>query len=177
MSLRPPPFRTRLLPDPLEVFGCVCFDEVRLQEGGAAAAGLWRPGNHSHQCAELPVQVSPASSGRACARADDDGHTCRWTYIEFYSRYSILMSQQEADLSDKKQTCKTVLQRVIQVGLSAAQQPQNKAPLLTRRRLRCRADLRRTPTSTSLAAQRSSSAPARWRIWRSCAWTGSGEPA
>lgn len=37
--------------------------------------------------------------------------------MEFYSRYSILMSQQEADLSDKKETCKNVLQRVIQVGL------------------------------------------------------------
>lgn len=41
----------------------------------------------------------------------------RWTYIEFYSRYSILMSQQEADLNDKKQTCKNVLQRLIQVSL------------------------------------------------------------
>lgn len=41
---------------------------------------------------------------------------CRWTYIEFYSRYSILMSHLEADLSDKKQTCKNVLQRLIQVS-------------------------------------------------------------
>uniref|UniRef100_A0A6Q2XDB4 Myosin VC n=1 Tax=Esox lucius TaxID=8010 RepID=A0A6Q2XDB4_ESOLU len=39
----------------------------------------------------------------------------RWTYIEFYSRYSILMSQQELGLNNKKQTCKTVLQRLIQV--------------------------------------------------------------
>ncbi|XP_071271844.1 unconventional myosin-Vc-like isoform X1 [Salvelinus alpinus] len=38
----------------------------------------------------------------------------RWTYIEFYSRYSILMSQQEVVLTDKKQTCRTVLQRLIQ---------------------------------------------------------------
>uniref|UniRef100_A0A8C9VWR7 Myosin VC n=1 Tax=Scleropages formosus TaxID=113540 RepID=A0A8C9VWR7_SCLFO len=38
----------------------------------------------------------------------------RWTYIEFYSRYSILMSQAELGLNDKKQTCKTVLQRLIQ---------------------------------------------------------------
>uniref|UniRef100_W5N770 Myosin VC n=1 Tax=Lepisosteus oculatus TaxID=7918 RepID=W5N770_LEPOC len=38
----------------------------------------------------------------------------RWTYIEFYSRYSILMTQQELALSDKKQTCKIVLQRLIQ---------------------------------------------------------------
>ncbi|KAI1889664.1 hypothetical protein AGOR_G00165270 [Albula goreensis] len=38
----------------------------------------------------------------------------RWTYIEFYSRYSILMTQPELELNDKKQTCKTVLQRLIQ---------------------------------------------------------------
>ncbi|KAL0968797.1 hypothetical protein UPYG_G00272000 [Umbra pygmaea] len=38
----------------------------------------------------------------------------RWTYIEFYSRYSILMSQLELDFNDKKQTCRTVLQRLIQ---------------------------------------------------------------
>lgn len=40
----------------------------------------------------------------------------RWTYNEFYSRYSILMSHQEADLHDKKQTCRHVLQRLIQVS-------------------------------------------------------------
>ncbi|KAJ8247858.1 hypothetical protein GJAV_G00251340 [Gymnothorax javanicus] len=38
----------------------------------------------------------------------------RWTYIEFYSRYSILMTQPELVINDKKQTCKTVLQRLIQ---------------------------------------------------------------
>ncbi|KAJ8272402.1 hypothetical protein COCON_G00112610 [Conger conger] len=38
----------------------------------------------------------------------------RWTYIEFYSRYSILMTQPELVVNDKKQTCKTVLQRLIQ---------------------------------------------------------------
>ncbi|CAM9227513.1 unnamed protein product [Lampetra planeri] len=37
-----------------------------------------------------------------------------WTYIEFYSRYSILMTHQDTGLSDKKQTCKKVLQRLIQ---------------------------------------------------------------
>lgn len=40
---------------------------------------------------------------------------CRWTYIEFYSRYSILMSQAELKLGEKKQTCRTVLQRLIPV--------------------------------------------------------------
>lgn len=44
----------------------------------------------------------------------------RWTYIEFYSRYSILMSQQEGNLSNKKQTCMNVLKRLIQVGSSSA---------------------------------------------------------
>ncbi|KAJ8002543.1 hypothetical protein DPEC_G00160000 [Dallia pectoralis] len=38
----------------------------------------------------------------------------RWTYTEFFSRYSILMSQQELCLHDKKHTCKTVLQSLIQ---------------------------------------------------------------
>uniref|UniRef100_A0A3Q3WH83 Uncharacterized protein n=1 Tax=Mola mola TaxID=94237 RepID=A0A3Q3WH83_MOLML len=56
---------------------------------------------------------------RACGvletiRISAQSYPSRWTYIEFYSRYSILMSQQETDLKDKKQTCKNVLQRVIQ---------------------------------------------------------------
>uniref|UniRef100_A0A8C2U6T5 Myosin VC n=1 Tax=Coturnix japonica TaxID=93934 RepID=A0A8C2U6T5_COTJA len=40
--------------------------------------------------------------------------TYQWTYIEFFSRYSILMTQQELSFSDKKQICKIVLQRLIQ---------------------------------------------------------------
>ncbi|KAF3688718.1 Unconventional myosin-Vc [Channa argus] len=58
---------------------------------------------------------------RACGvletiRISAQSYPSRWTYIEFYSRYCILMSPQEADadLSDKKQTCKNVLQRLIQ---------------------------------------------------------------
>ncbi|XP_045893170.1 unconventional myosin-Vc isoform X2 [Micropterus dolomieu] len=56
---------------------------------------------------------------RACGvletiRISAQSYPSRWTYIEFYSRYSILMSHQEADLSDKKQTCRNVLQRLIQ---------------------------------------------------------------
>lgn len=43
----------------------------------------------------------------------------RWTYIEFYSRYSILMSQEELGLNHKKLACKTVLQRLIQVRVLA----------------------------------------------------------
>uniref|UniRef100_A0A665VYA7 Myosin VC n=1 Tax=Echeneis naucrates TaxID=173247 RepID=A0A665VYA7_ECHNA len=57
---------------------------------------------------------------RACGvletiRISAQSYPSRWTYIEFYSRYSILMSHQEADSTDKKQTCKNVLQRLIQV--------------------------------------------------------------
>ncbi|KAM4572314.1 unconventional myosin-Vc [Odontesthes bonariensis] len=56
---------------------------------------------------------------RACGvletiRISAQSYPSRWTYIEFYSRYSVLMSHLEADLNDKKQTCKNVLQRLIQ---------------------------------------------------------------
>ncbi|KAM7002580.1 unconventional myosin-Vc [Tautogolabrus adspersus] len=56
---------------------------------------------------------------RACGvletiRISAQSYPSRWTYNEFYSRYSILMLHQEADLNDKKQTCKNVLQRLIQ---------------------------------------------------------------
>lgn len=40
--------------------GCSCgllLCQVRLQAGGAAAAGLWGSGNHPHQRTELSVQV------------------------------------------------------------------------------------------------------------------------
>ncbi|XP_007422237.1 unconventional myosin-Vc isoform X2 [Python bivittatus] len=56
---------------------------------------------------------------RACGvletiRISSQSYPSRWTYIEFYSRYSILMSQYELSLTDKKQICKMVLQRLIQ---------------------------------------------------------------
>ncbi|XP_060770464.1 unconventional myosin-Vc isoform X2 [Neoarius graeffei] len=55
---------------------------------------------------------------RACGvletvRISAQSYPSRWTYIEFYSRYSILMSQAELRLGEKKQTCRTVLQRLI----------------------------------------------------------------
>ncbi|MBN3292049.1 MYO5C protein, partial [Polypterus senegalus] len=55
---------------------------------------------------------------RACGvletiRISAQSYPSRWTYIEFYSRYSILMTQKELAGNDKKQTCKTVLQRLI----------------------------------------------------------------
>lgn len=45
-----------------------------------------------------------------------DLFVCRWTYFEFYSRYNVLMTNEEAGLDDKTQTCKYVLQRLIQVA-------------------------------------------------------------
>uniref|UniRef100_A0A669PPL6 Myosin VC n=1 Tax=Phasianus colchicus TaxID=9054 RepID=A0A669PPL6_PHACC len=56
---------------------------------------------------------------RACGvletiRISAQSYPSRWTYIEFFSRYSILMTQQELSFNDKKQICKTVLQRLIQ---------------------------------------------------------------
>nr|XP_056721913.1 unconventional myosin-Vc [Euleptes europaea] len=56
---------------------------------------------------------------RACGvletiRISSQSYPSRWTYIEFYSRYRILMSQNELSLNDKKQICKIVLQRLIQ---------------------------------------------------------------
>uniref|UniRef100_A0A8C9MNI8 Myosin VC n=1 Tax=Serinus canaria TaxID=9135 RepID=A0A8C9MNI8_SERCA len=56
---------------------------------------------------------------RACGvletiRISAQSYPSRWTYIEFFSRYSILMTQQELSMNDKKQICKIVLQRLIQ---------------------------------------------------------------
>nr|XP_057931095.1 unconventional myosin-Vc isoform X2 [Doryrhamphus excisus] len=56
---------------------------------------------------------------RACGvletiRISAQSYPSRWTYFEFYSRYSVLMTNQEAGFNDKMQTCKFVLQRLIQ---------------------------------------------------------------
>uniref|UniRef100_A0A8C0WVA0 Myosin VC n=1 Tax=Castor canadensis TaxID=51338 RepID=A0A8C0WVA0_CASCN len=56
---------------------------------------------------------------RACGvletiRISAQSYPSRWTYIEFYSRYGILMTQQELSFSDKKEVCKVVLHRLIQ---------------------------------------------------------------
>uniref|UniRef100_A0A8D0GD52 Myosin VC n=1 Tax=Sphenodon punctatus TaxID=8508 RepID=A0A8D0GD52_SPHPU len=56
---------------------------------------------------------------RACGvletiRISAQSYPSRWTYLEFFSRYSILMTQPELSLHDKKQICKNVLQRLIQ---------------------------------------------------------------
>ncbi|KAM7156689.1 unconventional myosin-Vc isoform 1-T1 [Molossus nigricans] len=56
---------------------------------------------------------------RACGvletiRISAQSYPSRWTYIEFYSRYGILMTKQELAFSDKKEVCKAVLHRLIQ---------------------------------------------------------------
>ncbi|XP_006898298.1 PREDICTED: unconventional myosin-Vc [Elephantulus edwardii] len=56
---------------------------------------------------------------RACGvletiRISSQSYPSRWTYIEFYSRYGILMTKQELSFSDKKEVCKVVLHRLIQ---------------------------------------------------------------
>ncbi|XP_037109378.1 unconventional myosin-Vc isoform X2 [Syngnathus acus] len=56
---------------------------------------------------------------RACGvletiRISAQSYPSRWTYFEFYSRYSILMTNEEASISDKTLACKDVLQRLIQ---------------------------------------------------------------
>ncbi|KAM4829772.1 unconventional myosin-Vc [Thomomys bottae] len=56
---------------------------------------------------------------RACGvletiRISAQSYPSRWTYIEFYSRYGILMTQTELSFRDKKEVCKVVLHRLIQ---------------------------------------------------------------
>ncbi|KAI4583230.1 hypothetical protein MJG53_008443 [Ovis ammon polii x Ovis aries] len=49
-----------------------------------------------------------------CIKPNDEKLPFEWTYIEFYSRYGILMTKQELSFSDKKEVCKVVLHRLIQ---------------------------------------------------------------
>lgn len=56
---------------------------------------------------------------RACGvletiRISAAGFPSRWTYQEFFSRYRVLMKQKDV-LSDRKQTCKNVLEKLILV--------------------------------------------------------------
>ncbi|XP_050996787.1 unconventional myosin-Vc [Acomys russatus] len=56
---------------------------------------------------------------RACGvletiRISAQSYPSRWTYLEFYCRYGILMAQQELSLGDKKEVCKVALHRLIQ---------------------------------------------------------------
>ncbi|KAG1952451.1 unconventional myosin-Vc [Pimephales promelas] len=70
---------------------------------------------------KMPFEYDPkrvVQQLRACGvletiRISAQSYPSRWTYIEFYSRYSILMSQSELKLGEKKQTCRTVLQKLI----------------------------------------------------------------
>ncbi|XP_069838875.1 unconventional myosin-Vc isoform X2 [Dendropsophus ebraccatus] len=71
---------------------------------------------------KLPFEFDPirvVQQLRACGvletiRISAQSYPSRWTYIEFYGRYSILMTQQELALNEKKHICKVVLQRLIQ---------------------------------------------------------------
>ncbi|XP_077328704.1 unconventional myosin-Vc isoform X1 [Lithobates pipiens] len=71
---------------------------------------------------KMPFEFDPirvVQQLRACGvletiRISAQSYPSRWTYIEFYGRYSILMTQQELTLHDKKQICMVVLQRLIQ---------------------------------------------------------------
>ncbi|XP_041031180.1 unconventional myosin-Vc isoform X2 [Carcharodon carcharias] len=56
---------------------------------------------------------------RACGvletiRISAQSYPSRWTYFEFFSRYRILMSEQDLAMNDKKQICKEVLKHLIQ---------------------------------------------------------------
>ncbi|XP_077451845.1 unconventional myosin-Vc isoform X3 [Stigmatopora argus] len=56
---------------------------------------------------------------RACGvletiRISAQSYPSRWTYFEFYNRYSVLMTNEESNINDKIQTCKSLLQRLIQ---------------------------------------------------------------
>ncbi|XP_013010138.1 unconventional myosin-Vc isoform X3 [Cavia porcellus] len=56
---------------------------------------------------------------RACGvletiRISAQSYPSRWTYIEFYSRYGVLMTRQELAAGDKKRVCVAVLHRLIQ---------------------------------------------------------------
>ncbi|XP_077568270.1 unconventional myosin-Vc [Stigmatopora nigra] len=56
---------------------------------------------------------------RACGvletiRISAQSYPSRWTYFEFYNRYSVLMTNEESNINDKLQTCKSLLQRLIQ---------------------------------------------------------------
>ncbi|XP_069480944.1 unconventional myosin-Vc isoform X2 [Ambystoma mexicanum] len=71
---------------------------------------------------KLPFEYDPkrvVQQLRACGvletiRISAQSYPSRWTYLEFFGRYSILMTQQELSMNDKKQICKNVLQRLIQ---------------------------------------------------------------
>ncbi|XP_038605941.1 unconventional myosin-Vc isoform X1 [Tachyglossus aculeatus] len=71
---------------------------------------------------KLPFEFNPkrvVQQLRACGVLETiyisaQSYPSRWTYIEFFSRYSILMTQQELAFGEKKEVCKMVLHRLIQ---------------------------------------------------------------
>lgn len=91
---------------------CSSYEPAESSKPFASVRRAIRPGDSTFHISRITIFSSPYAN---VVMINND--VCRWTYIEFYSRYSILMSQQETVLSDKKQTCKNVLQRLIQVSL------------------------------------------------------------
>nr|XP_020479837.1 unconventional myosin-Va-like [Monopterus albus] len=74
-----------------------------------------KPNDHKAPFTLDPVRA--VQQLRACGiletiRISAAGFPSRWTYQEFFSRYRVLMKQKDV-LSDKKQTCRNVLEKLI----------------------------------------------------------------
>ncbi|XP_076835832.1 unconventional myosin-Vb isoform X2 [Brachyhypopomus gauderio] len=55
---------------------------------------------------------------RACGvletiRISAAGYPSRWTYLDFYSRYRVLMKKKDLNVGDKKQICRTLLESLV----------------------------------------------------------------
>ncbi|XP_027128874.1 unconventional myosin-Va-like [Larimichthys crocea] len=75
-----------------------------------------KPNDHKASFTLDPVRA--VQQLRACGiletiRISAAGFPSRWTYQEFFRRYRVLMKQKDV-LSDRKQTCKNVLEKLIQ---------------------------------------------------------------
>ncbi|XP_023278351.1 unconventional myosin-Va-like [Seriola lalandi dorsalis] len=75
-----------------------------------------KPNDHKSPFTLDPVRA--VQQLRACGvletiRISAAGFPSRWTYQEFFSRYRVLMKQKDI-LSDRKQTCKNLLEKLIQ---------------------------------------------------------------
>ncbi|XP_022611603.1 unconventional myosin-Va-like [Seriola dumerili] len=75
-----------------------------------------KPNDHKSAFTLDPVRA--VQQLRACGvletiRISAAGFPSRWTYQEFFSRYRVLMKQRDI-LSDRKQTCKNLLEKLIQ---------------------------------------------------------------
>lgn len=84
---------------------CGVLETIRISAAGFPSRWAW----HFPNIIWILMGEVPASL---------DKLTCfsfyRWTYQEFFSRYRVLMKQKDV-LSDRKQTCKNVLEKLILV--------------------------------------------------------------